>query len=238
MSRFFIENGLVKDSTISIQGSDTNHIKNVLRKSPGDELICFDASGTEYVTEIARMGKDKIELAIKSSKKLGTEPPFKTTLIQSLPKQSKMDDIVKNSTELGVFEIIPVTSERSIPRADRTERWRRIAKEAAEQSGRGHVPKIRDISPIGQALTEKRDGSLNMIAWEGEKSRTLKDVLRQDAKNTDIVVLIGPEGGFSAAEAKEAEAHGFIPVSLGKRIMRTETAGPAVLAMITYEREL
>ena len=238
MSRFYVEAASVSENSITVSGTDVNHIRNVLRKKPGDKMTCFDPSGMEYSARIKEYGKDTVVLEIVSRIKLATESPVKVSLIQSLPKLSKMDDIVKNSSELGVFEIFPVITERSIPKADKTERWQRIAKEAAEQSGRGHVPVVHNVSSFDRILETAGPCGLKLIPWEGERTVSLKESLKISGTSGSIAVLIGPEGGFSSGEVEKAAKRGFIPVSLGKRILRTETAGPAVLAMIMYEREL
>ena len=166
------------------------------------------------------------------------EPRIKITLAQALPKSSKMDDIVQKSTELGVFEIIPVTTERSIPKSDKSERWNKIAKESAEQSGRVHVPQIKNTVSFDELLKSCENYGLKLLPWECENSRSLKTELVNNKNASSVLILIGPEGGFSPKEAEKASLKGFKSVSLGKRILRTQTAGPATLAMILYEMEL
>lgn len=238
MSRFFISKDAISGKTITITGADYNHIKNVLRKSAGDKVICFDSSGTEYDSRLSSIEKEMLTLDIFNESKKNVEPGIKITLAQALPKSSKMDDIVQKSTELGVFEIIPVTTERSIPKSEKNERWNKIAKESAEQSGRVHVPQIKNTVSFDELLKSCGNYDLKLLPWECESSRSLKAELINSKSASSILILIGPEGGFSPAEAEKAALKGFKSVSLGKRILRTQTAGPATLAMILYEMEL
>jgi 16S rRNA (uracil1498-N3)-methyltransferase len=227
----------VNPPSIMISGTDINHIKNVLRKTVGDEIICFDGSGMEYITNISNIEKDAIELHIIYSKQSENEPKTKISLAQGLPKSSKMDDIVKKSTELGVYEIFPVTTERSIPKADKCDRWQKIAKEASKQCGRSVVPKVNIIQTLDDFLLICSQYQLKILPWEGETQNKLKKELQKHEIQNSIVVLIGPEGGFSAEEVGKAKKYGFITVSLGKLILRTETAGPSVISNIMYELE-
>ncbi|MFA5103719.1 MAG: 16S rRNA (uracil(1498)-N(3))-methyltransferase [Candidatus Margulisiibacteriota bacterium] len=238
MSRFFIQTSLINGNSINITGSDYNHIKNVLRKKSGDKITCFDSSGTEYDTGISAIEKDKLTLNIIKTSKKDVEPKIRITLAQALPKSSKMDDIVQKSTELGVFEIIPVVTQRCITKADKNERWNKIAKESAEQSGRVHVPAVKAAVSLDEFLSSCSGYDLMLLPWECESSRSLKTELMNNKNASSILILIGPEGGFSAEEAEKANLKGFKSVSLGKRILRTQTAGPATLAMILYEMEM
>ena len=145
-----------------------------------------------------------------------------------------MDFIVQKCTELGVSEIIPVVSERSVAKGEKSGRWQKIAKEAAEQSGRALIPKISALTDFKSLLKKKNEFDLALIPWELEKTNKLKAIL-QNSSPKNIIILIGPEGGFSSQEIEQAKAAGFIPVSLGKRILRAETAGLAILSMIMYE---
>ncbi len=238
MSRFFISKDAVNGKKIVITGADFNHIKNVLRKTTGDKVICFDSSGTEYDTELSSIEKETLTLNISNASKKNVEPILKTTLAQALPKSSKMDDIVQKCTELGVFEIIPVITERSIPKSEKNERWNKIAKESAEQSGRVRVPQIKNVVSFDELLRSCGNYDLKLLPWECESSNSLKIELSKNRDISSILILIGPEGGFSQAEAEKAAQKGFKSVSLGKRILRTQTAGPATLAMILYETEM
>lgn len=238
MNRFFVLPGQVRNSIITITGSDANHIKNVLRKQVNDEIICFDGMGNEYTTAIIEIEKGKIFLSVIFAKHLKDENRIRKILIQGLPKHSKMDEIVKKSTELGVDKIIPLLTERSIAKGEHLERWLKIAKEASQQSARLNLPEISPLLKFNDILSSSSEYRLKLIPFEGEKFRSIKSELRKHPHVDSIAVLIGPEGGFSAEEVAKANANGFKSVTLGNHILRTETAGPAVLAMINYEFEL
>jgi len=177
---------------------------------------------------------------------LDTEPPIEITLVQGLPKSDKMDFIVQKVTELGVKRIIPVITQRTIIRLGKEKaqvrriRWQRIALEAAKQSGRAIIPEVREVIPFIQALNNLNGESLNLIPWEEETSTSLKEVLKHHTSHiphpvSQITVFIGPEGGFTPEEVRAAREKGALPVSLGPRLLRTETAGLVTLAMILYE---
>lgn len=248
MSRFFVPSENIRNNILTITGSDINHIKNVIRKNTRDELICFDSSGNEYICIIKEFLQGAILLEVKGTKQLETESNINITLGQCLPKSSKMDEIIQKSTELGVSEIFPILSERSVAKGEKTERWQKIAKEASEQSGRYIVPRINPLVTFDDYIGAYCNTPLpiitpvRIIAWEGESGNSLKSVLHgrdnpRVVPTLSISIIIGPEGGFSSNEIDKARSHGFIPVSLGKRILRTETAGPAMIAMIMYELE-
>lgn len=238
MSRFFIPEANIDNDTVYFFDDDFNHIKNVLRKKVGDQIQCFNSKGTEFEAVIYEIEKDLIKAKIMHSYQKNTEPIVKITLAQSLPKGLKFDEIVQKSVELGVCEIIPFISERSIKKSDKLERWNKIAKESAEQCGRTIIPKVHHVLKFEDMLANSNKYKLKLLPWEGESLQTIKNVL-QKTKNVDsILVTIGPEGGFSSNEVNLAKSFGFETISLGKRILRTQTAGPAVLSMILYEMEL
>ncbi len=233
MHRFFVD----KDRIPVITGSDVHHIRDVLRLKAGDELKMLDGTGTVYSAKISEIKKERVICDILSSRNEEKTPEVKVTLAQCLPKAKKMDLIVQKCTELGAQRIIPVLSERSIPRSGKLERWKKIAKEAAEQSGRSFIPEISPLTKFEDLLKMKNEFDLALIPWELEKRTTLKKVLTTHHPNhlTTILILIGPEGGFSRDEVERARSAGFIAVSLGPRILRTETAAMAMLSMIDYE---
>ena len=252
MRRFYIEN--IEGNTAIIGGSEAHHIKDVLRQKPGDIVFLFDGAGSEYEAEIsgfrpAAAGSEAV-LKIISKVKRDTEPSVKIFLYQSLPRFKKFDFIVEKSTELGVFKIIPVISERTnfnLP-SERGEvklaRWRKIAMSAAKQCGRAVVPEVADITKFEDAVGEvsKRrlqpgaiTGEISIIPWESEQKTTLKEVLRRPSGISSVNLFIGPEGGFSGAEIELAISNKILPVSLGKRILRAETAPIAAISNILYE---
>jgi len=247
MSRFFVPSSQINGEILNICGSDVNHIKNVLRKLPGDKVICFDSSGKEYTSIIKEISQGSIILTVSSVKQLETESKIKINLGQCLPKMSKMDEIIQKSTELGVSTISPILSERSVAKGEKTDRWQKIASESAEQSGRYLIPEIKPLMTFDEFINDKTTYDIKIIAWECETGNTIKNIIAPFVKThcnaslrsgISISIIIGPEGGFSSNEIDKAKSHGYIPVSLGKRILRTETAGPAVIAMIMYELEI
>lgn len=223
----------------NITGADAHYVRAVLRLKSGDRLELLDGTGQVYEAEIIGLAKSQVQVKIISSRPAGNEPRVKVTLAQALPKGSKMDFVIEKSVELGVNRIIPVLTERTIGKNAKLDRWRKLAKEAAEQSGRAIIPEISALTNFTDILKLKSQFDLTLIPWELEKEISLKSILTTQPPNqlTTILIVIGPEGGFSQKEVEQARAIGWQTVSLGKRILRTETAGLAVLANIMYERE-
>lgn len=242
--RFFVPQHQISRSTITIIGSDAHQLRNVLRLPAGSEIAVMDGTGRVYTAKITAIEKDKVLCEQISSISPKSLPKIEVTLLQSIPRESKMDLIIQKSTELGVSRIIPAISERTIiklgdeKKEKRLLRWERIAKEAAEQSVRELIPKIDEVRNFGEAIKEAGDHDISLIPWEMEEETTIKDILKKNKKARTILIAIGPEGGFSKEEIDIAKKAGLKPVSLGKRILRTETAGIAVLAMINYEFEI
>jgi len=231
MHRFFVPKGELP----IIKGSDAHQIKDVLRMKVGDDLELLDGCGTIYSSKVLEIQKDKVVCDILSNRTEEKAPKVKVTIAQCLPKAKKMDLIIQKCTELGAATIIPTLSERSISKADKLERWKKIAKESAEQSGRSTIPEIYPLLKFKDVLKESKNYDLALIPWELEQSNTLKNsLIFPDNPSLSLIFLIGPEGGFSQSEVNEATTAGFKPVSLGKRILRTETAGMAMLAMLNY----
>lgn len=237
MPRFFVP----QDQIPVISGEDVHHIRDVLRMKVGDEIELLDGNGKAYQAKIAEYKKDKVICQILSTKILENPAKVKVTLAQCLPKAEKMKLIIQKSTELGVWSIVPVTSERTIVKSEKKERWQTIAKEAAQQCRLTYVPKITEVKSFNEILSGAKDYSLALIPFELEKSTSLKSLLsplpsnHQSISPSNILILIGPEGGFSQKEVTLAKEAGIISVSLGPRILRTETAGLAMLSMINYE---
>jgi 16S rRNA (uracil1498-N3)-methyltransferase len=220
-----------------ILGSDVHYLRDVLRLKPNDELELLDGSGLVHAATITAITPEKVTCQVTGSRPAESEPTTKITLAQALPKAAKMDFIVEKCTELGVNRIIPMSTTRTIVQGVKLERWRKLAKEAAEQSGRAIIPEITGSTKFDEVLKLKGQFDLALIPWEQEKENTLKQSLRSLLlpQFPQILVAIGPEGGFTAEEVEAAQGSGFISVSLGKRILRTETAGLATLANIIYE---
>ena len=237
--RFFISPEQVSEPQIIVSGEDVRHIVNVLRRKAGDELLLCDGQGTDYTVKITRIERSEIATEIISRRERKSRYPL-ITLGQGLPKADKMDFIIQKATELGVFAVVPVVTERTIVKirdeAKKISRWRKIAREAAMQSNRADIPQVGRVVSFEEFLrTSALDpGALLLLPWE-EGTGSIKSILGQNPGVERIVVLVGPEGGFSVAEAAAAKSGGFHPVSLGPNILRAETAAIAVLSMIIYE---
>ena len=242
--RIFVSFVNIKDNMATIEGSDVNYLKNVMRLNVGDEISVMDSKSKEYSAKLAKMEDKKIIAELLAEKHPKSEPKMKVTVAQSIPKNPKMDLIIQKVTELGALQVIPVKAERSIVKLtkdkeeSRINRWQKIAKEAAEQSGRLIIPFVQPLKDFKELLMLKNDFDQCVILWEMEKDRTIKKFLQENKHIKNLLVLIGPEGGFSHEEVDEALAAGFISVNIGNRIVRTETAAISVLSMIEYEFEL
>ena len=246
MYHFYTEKSNITDRTITIYGEDVNHIKNVLRMKEGEEIIICDSEGTDYHTKLVLLDKDRIVAEILNQGVSEAEMGFRVHLFQGLPKKDKMEMIIQKSVELGVYEIIPVMTKRVIVKLDdkkkeeaKLKRWQAISESAAKQSGRGIIPEIKPCMSFKESLTFSSNMDRVFIPYENAPNSPLemKDYLRQISSlepNTDVAVFIGPEGGFEPFEVEEAIKYGAIPISLGKRILRTETAGMMLLSVIGF----
>ncbi len=243
MTRLFAQEKLSDRDTIELNEEDSRYISQVLRMRPGEEVTVVDADGLELICEISEITKKQVTLNINDRRENSSEPPFKVTLFQCVSKGERMDLTVQKCTELGVSSIVPVLSERCVVKMNakdskgKIDRWQKIALEASRQSGRGIVPKIEEPMPLEKAYELISDYDLTIFPWEEETGKGLKSAL-QSFNGKKIAIFIGPEGGFSQKEADDAVDRGAIRVTLGPRILRTETAGAAVLAMIIYESEI
>ena len=241
MYHFFVTPSNVRGSEIYINGMDVNHIRNVLRMKEGDALCINDGAGTEYLCEITSLSLAEIICEIKSSGNTSAEPPVRYFLFQGLPKADKLEYIIQKTTELGVFEIIPLKTSRSIVRYDekkakaKNERWNKIAEGAAKQSRRGVVPRVGEIMSFGEALEYAKGFDINLIPYENFKSMDeTRAVLSRIKSGMDIGIFIGPEGGLSQEEVEAAVEAGAHRISLGSRILRTETAPLALLSVLNF----
>ncbi len=253
MSRFFVDTEAVnkENSTITITGEDVKHIKSVLRGAVGDKLEVCDQAGTDYTAAIKGLEKDSVIAEIISSKPNTTEPPVNITLYQGLPKGDKMEYIIQKCIELGVYRIVPVMTERAVVRfsndkdaAAKASRWQKIAAEAAKQCDRGIIPKVETPISYKAALKLAERSDLKLIPYEEETEGSLRGSLdffsrrfedRSNIVKPEIALIIGPEGGFAPEEIENALKAGFNSITLGPRILRTETAGVAVISIIMYE---
>ena len=242
--RIFVAFNNIKENIATIEGSDINYLKNVMRLKEGDELSVMDSKSKEYSAKISKIEDKKILAELLAEKHPKSEPKMKVTIAQSIPKNPKLDLIVQKVTELGALQITPVQAERSIVKLTkekedaRVNRWQRIAKEAAEQSGRLIIPFVQPIKEFKDLMMLRNDFDQCIMLWEMEKERSIKKFLQENKAIKNLMVLIGPEGGFSHDEVEQAKAAGFITVNIGSRIVRTETAAISVLSMIEYEFEL
>lgn len=235
MPRFPVDEKNIDGGKATISGTDYRHIVKVLRMKEGDAITLFDENALEYEGRISHVGRREILVDIHSARKAETDSPLRITLLQGLPKGDKMDFIVEKATELGVHAIVPVVTERSQVRAfDRRRRWERIALESSKQCGRTKPPAVENTLNFSEAIKCNVDYDLAIILHVGSQV-SLKDFLSYSLQHPkNIIVLIGPEGGFSENEVLLASEMGFTPLGLGPRTLRTETAGIAVLSIIQF----
>ncbi|HWQ79138.1 MAG TPA: 16S rRNA (uracil(1498)-N(3))-methyltransferase [Anaerovoracaceae bacterium] len=245
MNRFFVDQSAVGDRTIRItDADDRKHMTKVLRLGVGDTVGISDSVQFEYTAEIMEIGNDSIEARILDKQKFAREPELKITLFQGVPKQGKMETVIQKTVELGVWSIVPVFTDRSVVVdhgnfRKKIERWQKIADEAVKQCKRGIIPQIRWEMTFLEMLDSLPDFDLILFPYENEEKQSIKDCLRRiQERPKTAAVIIGPEGGFSDSEAEALVKAGAQSVSLGKTVLRTETAGMAAIAMAMYELEL
>jgi len=247
MYQFFVEPGQINlaDRTVMIVGSDVNHIKNVLRMHIGEEIAVSNGmDGKEYRCGICSLEEDCIRCELRFVKEDAVELPAQIYLFQGLPKADKMEWIIQKAVELGVYQIIPVATKRCVVKLDdqkaksKINRWQGIAEAAAKQSKRGIIPKVGDVMRLSDALQMASEMEQKWIPYEladgMERTREKVNSLQAGQR---VAVFIGPEGGFDEAEIKQALSLGVEPITLGKRILRTETAGLVVLSWAMYQLE-
>lgn len=247
MHQFFVEESQIniESKQVMITGKDVNHIKNVLRMKTGEEIaVSNGVDGREYRCAVLSMEEDRVVCELRFIKEEGTELPSRVHLFQGIPKADKLELIIQKTVELGVYEIIPVETARSVVKLEpkkvgqKTERWQAIAEAAAKQSKRGIVPVVREPMSFDKALEAAASMEVKLIPYElAEGMERTKEIFSNLPENVDIAIFIGPEGGFSEAEVKAAEACGIQPITLGKRILRTETAGLTVMSWLMYQLE-
>ena len=244
MYRFFIEAGQVCDHALHITGEDVNHIRNVLRMRPGEQIEAVDEDRTVYLCRISEILPDEILADVLETEEADTELQNEITLYMGLPKGDKMELIIQKAVELGVSRIVPVSMKRSIVKLDakkakaRTARWQAIAQAAAKQSKRSIIPEVGEILTWSGALEEAKALDVRLLPYENALDiRYTKDVIREIRRGQSIGVFIGPEGGFDQREVEAAEENGAKLLTLGKRILRTETAAISMLSILMYELE-
>lgn len=247
MPKFFVRDNQIDNNKIKISGEDVNHISNVLRIKNGEKInICNIDTSANYIAEIISQDKNYILCEITEKKQSTAEPKTYIHIFQGLPKADKMELIIQKSVELGVSEITPVQMERSIVKLDgkdaikKVDRWRKIAEVAAKQSGRDKLPCINEIKKIKNIYEILQNYDIVIVAYENEKEVQLKQVLQNLKRKIafpKIAVVIGPEGGIDISEIKQLESLEAKIVTLGERILRTETAALSLTSIIMYEFE-
>ena len=246
MYQFFVEPSQIQGTKVIITGSDVNHIKNVLRMKIGEEIAVSNGEDNkEYRCEIAEMGEDEIRCHLLFVKEDGLELPSKVYLFQGLPKADKMELIIQKAVELGVYEVIPVATKRAVVKLDEKKakskiaRWQGISEAAAKQSKRRVIPEIKEVMTFKQAVAYAESMDVKLIPYElAEGMQTTKEIIDGLMPGQSVAIFIGPEGGFEEAEIEAAMANGIRPITLGKRILRTETAGFTILSWIMYRLEM
>lgn len=239
MYHFFVEPDQIREDCIFIIGQDVNHIRNVLRMKAGEEISVSDGCGKTYECVIKALEPEQIIAGIENIVEQSSELKTSITLFQGLPKGDKMETIIQKCVELGVARIVPVKTRRTIVKLDdkkasaKIKRWNSISEGAAKQSGRGVVPEVTEVVSFGEALGQAKAMDVAVIPYELARDMAkTRAVLQGIGHGNSVAVFIGPEGGFEAEEVEQAMAAGVIPITLGRRILRTETAGMALLAML------
>ena len=248
MPKFFVSNKQIKNNiNIEIKGTDVNHIKNVLRKNIDDNIVVCDRDlGQDYLCKIVNI-RENINCEIIEKLESNVESNILVDIFQGMPKADKMELIIQKSVELGVHDIIPVDMKRCVvklkekDRNKKIERWQKIAEVAAKQCGRNYVPVISNIKNLNQICEEFKNYDIVLVAYENEKENTLKEQLKllkvKEDKELKIAVIIGPEGGIDEQEINNFKSSGAQIITLGKRVLRTETVALNVLSVIMYELE-
>ena len=245
MYQFFVEPSQIQGNRVVITGNDVNHIKNVLRMQPGEEIAVSNGEdGKEYRCGIENLHEDEIICSLRFVKEDGVELPSKIYLFQGLPKADKMELIVQKAVELGVYEIVPVATKRAVVKLDEKKakskiaRWQTISEAAAKQSKRRIVPEIHSVMSFKEAVKYAKDMQVKVIPYElAEGMEKTRELIENIKPGQEIAIFIGPEGGFDEGEIQAALEQGIEPITLGKRILRTETAGFTVLSWIMYRLE-
>ena len=245
MYQFFVEPEQIQGNTVTILGNDVNHIRNVLRMQPGEEIsVSNGLDGKEYRCSITRMDDENVICSLMFIKEDGIELPARVTLFQCLPKGDKMELIIQKAVELGVYQIVPVASKRCVVKleekkaAAKVRRWQGIAEAAAKQSKRRIIPEVASVMTFRESLVYADAMDVKLLPYElAEGMEKTKGIIGSLKEGQRIAVFIGPEGGFEEDEAAEALKAGFASITLGRRILRTETAGLTVMGWIMYQLE-
>lgn len=246
MHRFFVHTNQINliENQVTIEGEDVKHISKVLRLKEEDLVEICDGTNIEYTCQIQLIDKNKAQLSIIDKKQSNKEPPIKTVLYQGIPKSSKMDLIIQKTVELGITEIVPVEMKRTIvqfsshkDKQSKVDRWQKIALEAAKQSKRAIVPTVGLPITFDEALGHSKENQLNIMPYENEQNNGFRDLIKSVDRNSisKVGIWIGPEGGLDETEVAKATENKLHLITLGPRILRTETAGFTILSLIMYE---
>ena len=248
MPKFFVAENQINNNKITIIGNDVNHIKNVLRQKSGDKItICDISKEQDYLCKIDKIEEKSIDCNIIEKLENNTESNVKVTIFQGLPKADKMELVIQKSVELGVYDITPLQMKRCVvklnekDKAKKIQRWKKISEVAAKQCGRNIIPKINNIVNVKEVCNLCNEYDIVLIAYENEKENTLKKELKNlkklDKEEIKVAIIIGPEGAIAPEEIEMFEENGAKIITLGNRILRTETVALSVLSIIMYELE-
>ena len=244
MYQFFVDEQQVQQDQIVITGQDVNHIGNVLRMIPGEKVRISDSNENSYFCRIAEIAEDEVIAVIEEKDELGTEFAHKVFLFQGLPKSDKMELIIQKAVELGVAEIVPMATKRAVVKLDakkaakKVQRWNEIAKSAAKQSKRGLIPEVKPVMSFKEAVEYGKSMDMLLIPYEDAKGIAhSREVVETVKDKKSLGIYIGPEGGFPEEEVSLAMKAGAEPVTLGHRILRTETAGMTLLSILMFMLE-
>ena len=244
MQHFFADPSCVDGEQIRLAGSDVNHMKNVLRMKSGEEVWVSDGEGMDYFCSVEGYEEKEAVLRVVKKEVSQTELASRLILFQGLPKGDKMEWIVQKAVELGAYSIVPFAAKRSVVKLDqkkagkKRERWQAIAKGAAEQSKRGIVPQVQDVMSFQEAMNYAKELDVVLVPYElQEGMKATEAVISKIEPGQSVGIFIGPEGGFDESEIEQAEEAGAGPITLGKRILRTETAGLTTLSILMYHLE-
>jgi 16S rRNA (uracil1498-N3)-methyltransferase len=241
MRRFFVRPEDVEGRELRLRGDEAHHLARVLRLGSGAQVVVFNGQGHEYVAKVERFEANGVVCRILRDTVVQPTRALSITLGQGLPKAEKFAWVIQKTTELGVSEIVPLLTERVIPHvahdriATKVSRWEKLARQACKQSGRATVPHLWPPTTLDTFFASCQSAGLKLVLWDGEHTRALRSVLEASEPVASVAVVVGPEGGLTAQEVARGEPYGFLTVGLGKRILRTETAGLIAVALLQYQ---
>lgn len=242
MFQFFVDPKQIRKTDVLIMGKDVNHMKNVLRMRPGERVRVSDNEGRDIYCQIREVGREQVILDILGEAE-GTEPPVKITLFQGLPKGDKMETVIQKAVELGVSEIIPVAMKNCVVKLDQKRaqakqaRWQAIAESAAKQSKRSLIPTVGPLMQFQDAAAYAKKLDVRLLPYENQRGMAhTREVLQKIKKGSTVGIFIGPEGGYASVEIEQVQEEMEL-ISLGNRVLRTETAGLCALSMLIYALE-